>query len=165
MRKVIVFIVGLVWLGNMVRAGEFVEFVIPHEMDADSAMAFVAEPIRGQADRLVVKEGHFYRGNQRERLWGVNSPSTSNKQPSSVVSTSPVVFGAFSRRCNAHICLTETRSTAIHRTVVRSGRSRPRQGWPIEADRQARITGSPRRRPSSLEFANSSGYNGRLDST
>ena len=78
MRKLIVFIVGLVWIGNMVRAGEFVEFVIPHEMDADSAMAFENVSIRGQADRLAVKEGHFYRQNQRERLWGVNLSFAAN---------------------------------------------------------------------------------------
>ncbi len=77
MKSVFGFLLSLL-LVNGVWAGEFVEFVIPHEMDADSPMAFANVPIRGQADRLVVKEGHFCRGNQRERLWGVNLSFAAN---------------------------------------------------------------------------------------
>ncbi len=54
-------------------ADDFVPFVIPARPNADSPIAAASgEPIRRDSERLVVRSGHFYRGQERIRLWGVN---------------------------------------------------------------------------------------------
>ena len=53
-------------------AENFVPFVIPARPNPDSAIAVLStKPIDTDSDR-VVADGHFYRGGQRIRLWGVN---------------------------------------------------------------------------------------------
>ncbi len=60
-------------LAGAAAAQQFVPFVIPARSNPESLIAFEAEPIEGEADRLVVRSGfHFYRGEKRVRLWGVN---------------------------------------------------------------------------------------------
>jgi hypothetical protein len=55
-----------------VVAEDFVPFVIPAKPNPDSAIAATsAKPIDTDSDRLIA-DGHFYRGGQRVRLWGVN---------------------------------------------------------------------------------------------
>ncbi len=54
-------------------ADDFVPFVIPARPNADSPIAAASgEPIRRDSERLVVRSGHFCRGQERIRLWGVN---------------------------------------------------------------------------------------------
>jgi len=56
-----------------VVAESFVPFVIPARPNPDSLIAAPpAEPINTDSDRLVARSGHFYRGDERVRLWGVN---------------------------------------------------------------------------------------------
>ncbi len=57
---------------NWAAAENFVPFVIPAKPSPDSAIAVPStKPIDTDGDRLVA-DGHFYRGGQRVRLWGVN---------------------------------------------------------------------------------------------
>lgn len=58
--------------------GEFVPFVIPAVQNEKSAIATESVPIRGEADRVVVKSGHFYTGGERIRFWGVNLSFAAN---------------------------------------------------------------------------------------
>ena len=54
-------------------AESFVPFVIPARPNPDSLIAAPpAEPINTDSVRLVARSGHFYRGDERVRLWGVN---------------------------------------------------------------------------------------------
>jgi hypothetical protein len=56
----------------VVVAEDFVPFVIPAKPNPDSAIAVTsAKPIDTDGDCLIA-DGHFYRGGQRVRLWGVN---------------------------------------------------------------------------------------------
>ncbi len=56
-----------------VVAGDFVPFVIPAKPNARSSIAVTSyEPIKPKSDRLIARTGHFYRGGERIRLWGVN---------------------------------------------------------------------------------------------
>jgi hypothetical protein len=58
---------------NNTIAQEFVPFVIPANPNPDSLIAHPSsQPIKTNSDRLIAKEGHFYRGGNRVRLWGVN---------------------------------------------------------------------------------------------
>jgi len=52
--------------------GEFVPFVIPGKPNPDSLIAVASKPINTDSNRLIVSSGHFYRGGERVRLWGVN---------------------------------------------------------------------------------------------
>ena len=64
----------LLWASvcSVVVAEDFVPFVIPAKPNPDSAIAATsAKPIDADSDRLIA-DGHFYRGGQRVRLWGVN---------------------------------------------------------------------------------------------
>jgi hypothetical protein len=58
--------------GSIAGAQEFVPFVIPARPNPDSLIAYKPDPITGEADRLAVRSGHFARGGERVRLWGVN---------------------------------------------------------------------------------------------
>jgi len=54
-------------------AGDFVPFVIPAKPNLSSPMAIVSfEPIETGTQRLVARSSHFYHGDKRVRLWGVN---------------------------------------------------------------------------------------------
>jgi hypothetical protein len=56
-----------------VGADNFVPYVIPAKPAENSPIAFAAaEPIGADAERLAASGGHFYRGDKRVRLWGVN---------------------------------------------------------------------------------------------
>jgi len=60
-------------LTNGARAQDFVPFAIPVRPNPDSPIA--AQPgaaIASDSERLVVQGGHFHRGGQWVRLWGVN---------------------------------------------------------------------------------------------
>lgn len=62
-----------VFVANGATAQDFVPFVIPARANLGSPIA--AEPgpaIAADSERLVVRSGHFYRGGERVRLWGVN---------------------------------------------------------------------------------------------
>ncbi|MBE0534636.1 MAG: carbohydrate binding domain-containing protein [Phycisphaerae bacterium] len=66
-------IILCLWLaGSLGAAEQFVPFVIPARPNPDSLIGFRPEPIKGESDRLVVRSAHFYRGDERIRLWGVN---------------------------------------------------------------------------------------------
>lgn len=47
-------------------------FVIPADLPADAQIAFDGEPIAVDSPRVTVKEGHFFVGSRRLRIWGVN---------------------------------------------------------------------------------------------
>ena len=51
---------------------DFVPFAIPARPHPDSRIAFAFQPIPREADRIVVRNGHFHRGGKRIRIWGVN---------------------------------------------------------------------------------------------
>ncbi|MHC4888922.1 MAG: hypothetical protein ACYTEO_05600, partial [Planctomycetota bacterium] len=54
-------------------AEDFVPFVIPARPNPDSLIVYPSSPpIKTDSDRLVASESHFYRGEHRVRLWGVN---------------------------------------------------------------------------------------------
>jgi hypothetical protein len=54
-------------------AEDLVPFVIPARSNPDSLIAVAStKPINTDSERLVVNSGHFYRGGERVRLWGVN---------------------------------------------------------------------------------------------
>lgn len=68
----LVIVTFALWGGRAV-ADDFVPFVIPAKSDPGSLMAVPAdEPISTDSERLVARSGHFYCGDQRVRLWGVN---------------------------------------------------------------------------------------------
>lgn len=63
----------LVFCSSNSVAAELVAFVIPARPNPDSAIAAPpAEPIGADSPRLTARSGHFYRGDDRVRLWGVN---------------------------------------------------------------------------------------------
>ncbi|HUV63147.1 MAG TPA: carbohydrate binding domain-containing protein, partial [Sedimentisphaerales bacterium] len=60
-------------LSNGAIAQDFVPFVIPAKPNLSSPIAAdVGQAIGPDSERLVVRSGHFYRGGERVRLWGVN---------------------------------------------------------------------------------------------
>jgi hypothetical protein len=67
-----VLLIGI-FICKVSMAGEMVPFVIPAKPNPNSLIAFPSiEPIRTDSDRLQAQDGHFYRGGERVRLWGVN---------------------------------------------------------------------------------------------
>lgn len=59
--------------GSAARGQEFVPFAIPLQIDPRQAIwAADDEPIATDSPRLVARDGHFYRGDRRVRIWGVN---------------------------------------------------------------------------------------------
>ncbi|MCD6395657.1 MAG: carbohydrate binding domain-containing protein [Planctomycetes bacterium] len=62
----------LVVFGASAAAGEFVPFVIPARQNERSVIAMESVPIRGEQDRVTVKDGHFSAAGERIRFWGVN---------------------------------------------------------------------------------------------
>ncbi|MBN2270047.1 MAG: carbohydrate binding domain-containing protein, partial [Sedimentisphaerales bacterium] len=66
-------LIWLVFCSSRAVAAEMVPFVIPARPNPDSAIAALpAQPINVDSPRVVVRSGHFYRGDDRIRLWGVN---------------------------------------------------------------------------------------------
>jgi len=66
-------IIVIAFCGSRAVAESFVPFVIPARPNPDSLIAAPpAEPINTDSVRLVARSGHFYRGDERVRLWGVN---------------------------------------------------------------------------------------------
>ena len=57
---------------SVLSAQELVPFAIPGQPNPQSLIRIPVEPIGGDPDRIVVRDGHFYRNGQRIRLWGVN---------------------------------------------------------------------------------------------
>ncbi len=67
------FIIWSVMICTGAMADDFVPFVIPGKPNPDSLIASApGEPICPASKRLTVRSGHFARGDQRVRLWGVN---------------------------------------------------------------------------------------------
>jgi hypothetical protein len=63
----------LLSVSGIAGADNFVPFVIPAKPAENSPIAFTAaEPIGADAERLAASRGHFYHGDKRVRLWGVN---------------------------------------------------------------------------------------------
>jgi len=66
-------IFSAVFCSSRAVAAELVPFVIPARSNPDSAIAAPpAEPIGADSPRLTARSGHFFRGDDRVRLWGVN---------------------------------------------------------------------------------------------
>ncbi len=62
-----------VFVSATVTAQNFVPFVIPAKPNPKSVIAVSSfEPVGVDGDRLAATGGHFYRGSQRVRIWGVN---------------------------------------------------------------------------------------------
>ena len=73
MRGVLCLLFLLFSVSGIAGADNFVPFVIPAKPAENSPIAFTAaEPIGADAERLAASGGHFYRGDKRVRLWGVN---------------------------------------------------------------------------------------------
>ena len=51
--------------------GDFVPFVIPAKVNPKSEILFRSRPV-GPGDWITAKAGHFFRGKDRYRVWGVN---------------------------------------------------------------------------------------------
>ena len=72
-RQLIVMLAICVLASTAVKAQDLVPFVIPAKPNLKSPIAVTSfEPIRADADRLRADDGHFSRGSQRVRIWGVN---------------------------------------------------------------------------------------------
>ena len=65
-------------IGGVAGGGEFVPFVIPAKVNPAAPLNIMPQPIQTEQDRIVVREGHFYRGSERIRLWGVNFSFSAN---------------------------------------------------------------------------------------
>ena len=60
-------------LAPAVLADELVPFVIPFTLSKDSLIVLPACPeIKTDSPRLAARDGHFYAGDRRVRIWGVN---------------------------------------------------------------------------------------------
>ncbi|HOF17291.1 MAG TPA: carbohydrate binding domain-containing protein [Phycisphaerae bacterium] len=63
---------ALVLVPTAAGADDFVPFVIPADVNPASEIAFRGEPIAVDSPRVVVRDGHFFVGDKRLRIWGVN---------------------------------------------------------------------------------------------
>jgi hypothetical protein len=69
----LIFISIMLLVSSSAVAQDFVPFVIPARPNPDSLIAYPSsQPIKTSSDRLIAKGGHFLRGKDRVRLWGVN---------------------------------------------------------------------------------------------
>jgi hypothetical protein len=57
---------------SLLSAQDMVPFAIPGQPNPQSLIRIPVEPIGGEQDRIVVRDGHFTRNGQRVRLLGVN---------------------------------------------------------------------------------------------
>ena len=70
-----VLIVALLWFSTHSSAAQTFPFVIPSDdalPTATSRAALLDGPIAPEGDRVQIRDGHFFRGEKRLRLWGVN---------------------------------------------------------------------------------------------
>jgi hypothetical protein len=66
-------VVGLLaTYGSDVAADDMVPFVIPAKVDGKSLIAIRGEPIAADGPRIVARDGHFFVGKARMKVWGVN---------------------------------------------------------------------------------------------
>jgi hypothetical protein len=70
--KLTVAVLGLGLLAGTAAAQEMAPFVIPMTPNDSSLIATASPPIPVDAERLVARDGHFYAGQRRVRIWGVN---------------------------------------------------------------------------------------------
>lgn len=64
---------------GVVQAQDFVPFAIPVEPNLRSPIAVTSfVPINVNSERLQAREGHFWKGSERIRLWGVNLSFAAN---------------------------------------------------------------------------------------
>ena len=67
------FLTIILLVSSSAVAQDFVPFVIPARPNPDSLIAYPSsQPIKTNSDHFIAKEGHFCRGKDRVRLWGVN---------------------------------------------------------------------------------------------
>ncbi len=71
MRRAVFVSLAALWASSAL-ATEMVPFVIPTQPNPDSLLAVPAEPVSIDADRVTARDGHFFVGDRRERIWGVN---------------------------------------------------------------------------------------------
>lgn len=67
--------IAVVLLGlnfSVLTAQDMIPFAIPGQPNPRSLIRIPIEPIVGEQDRIVVRDGHFVRDGKRIRLWGVN---------------------------------------------------------------------------------------------
>jgi len=65
--------IALLFVIGVVQGEDLVPFVIPAEVDANSAITVTGvPPIRTDSERITARDGHFCRGQERVRVWGVN---------------------------------------------------------------------------------------------
>jgi hypothetical protein len=57
---------------SVLSAQDLAPFPIPGQPNPQSLIRIPVEPIGGEQDRIVVRDGHFDRNGRRIRLWGVN---------------------------------------------------------------------------------------------
>jgi hypothetical protein len=67
----------MVAVGIWSHAETFVPFVIPAKANPESEIKLDYKPITEQ-DRIYIRDGHFYRGSEPIRFWGVNLSFASN---------------------------------------------------------------------------------------
>lgn len=95
----------LALLGSSPTSGqEMTPFVIPARIDTRHAIWLAPDPpIATDAQRLVATGGHFYRGDKRVRIWGVNLSFGANfptHQDAAQVATRLAAAGVNSVRCH-----------------------------------------------------------------
>jgi hypothetical protein len=66
-------LMGLLAALTSAAGDEMVPFVIPMTPNPASLIALKSPPIPVDAERLVARDGHFYAGQRRVRIWGVNT--------------------------------------------------------------------------------------------
>ena len=64
--------VAVLWSCGRAMGADMVPFVIPTTQNEKSLIAFTPKPIEPNAQRVVARDGHFWDGNERLRVWGVN---------------------------------------------------------------------------------------------
>jgi len=65
-------------IAPLLQADAFVPFVIPTQSASNAPVAFSSTPIPADGPRLRAASGHFYRDDERVRLWGVNLSFAAN---------------------------------------------------------------------------------------
>ncbi|MBN1124884.1 MAG: carbohydrate binding domain-containing protein [Sedimentisphaerales bacterium] len=91
------------YLTTIAFADDFIPFVIPAEPSPNSAIHFTSDPILTEKDRIVVRNGHFYRGQEPIRFWGVNFSFSANfpeKNDAPIVARRLAGAGINSIRCH-----------------------------------------------------------------
>jgi hypothetical protein len=104
MRSSYATVLALAVCAGMGNAETLVPFVIPAQTHSESALALRSfSPIQIHDERLVVHANHFYRGDQRVRVWGVNLSFGANfpsHQAASEIAARLAAAGINSVRCH-----------------------------------------------------------------